>query len=122
MRACISGNATRAESPPQEGDRWARRDTKKRRVYEVLKDGRWHSSSELDAAFRNYYPRGGWCWDGAKAQLKATLERHGGTIKSESIEGRKESRHRMILPRQVALKPHLERTERLVAAGQERLL
>ena len=25
MRACISGNATRAESPPQEGDRWVTR-------------------------------------------------------------------------------------------------
>ena len=79
-------------------DQLARLGTKKRRVYELLSDLDWHSSSELDAAFRGWYPHGGWCWDGAKAQLKATLERAGGTIESEKIDGRLESRHRMILP------------------------
>ena len=118
---CSSGNATRSY-PPSEGDRFARPGTKKRGVYDLLADGRWHTSSELDAAFRKDYPQGGWCWDGAKAQLKATLEQHGGTIESQSVEGRLESRHRMVLPRQRVLEPHLKRTERVLAGMQGRLL
>ena len=96
---------------PATADLYAAPGTKKRRVYDLVLDRRWHTSSELDAAFRKHYPEGGWCWDGAKAQLKATLERRGGTIVSENVTGRHESRHRMVLPEDAKLQRMLERSE-----------
>ena len=117
MRACISGNATRSY-PPAEGDRWARPGSKLRRVFDRLADGRWHSGSELHAAFGDR----GWAWDGALAQLRGKLRPEGGDVESEAIEGRNEYRYRMVLPRQVALQPHLKRTGRVLAEMQGRLL
>jgi len=113
---CSSGNATRSY-PPAEGDRWARPGSKLRRVFDRLADGRWHTGSELHAAFGE----AGWAWDGAIAQLRAKLRMEGGNIESQSIEGRNEYRYRMVLPRQAVLEPHLERTERVVAGMQGRL-
>lgn len=97
---------------PTEADLWARAGTKLRRVYDRLADGRWHTGSELHSAFGVF----GWSWDSCIAQLRKKLRDRGGDIESEYIQGRQEYRYRMVLPRQVALKPHLERTEAVLAA------
>ena len=102
-------------SPATEADRWARPKSKLRRVYDRLADGRWHSGSELHSAFGVY----GWAWDGCIAQLRAKLRQEGGDIESRPLAGREEFEYRMILPRQAALTPHLERTARTVAQMQE---
>jgi hypothetical protein len=109
----------RPAGPSRHADQWAKPGSKKRRVYDLLLDRHWHTSSELDAAFRNDYPEGGWCWDGAKAQLKATLERCGGTVISENISGRHESRHRMVLPGDAKLSEMLERSEAQIAERRQ---
>jgi len=116
MRSCMSGNArpsvqtcsnTSSGRPPCR----PKKASQKQRIIALLSDRQWHTSSELDAAFRKHYPEGGWCWDGAKARLKATLERRGGTIVSENVTGRHESRHRMVLPEDAKLQRMLERSE-----------
>ena len=128
---CMSGNVTRAQYPPSEGDRWARSGSKLRCVWEVLSDGQWHTGSELHEAYNRLNPYGdkeAWSMPSAIAQLRAKLREKRedvavvGDIESERIEGRDEFRYRMVLPRQAAVKPHLERTERVLAEmGQGRL-
>ncbi len=67
------------------------------RLYRILRDGEWHTSSELHAAYnapRAEWGEGllaGWAWDGAKAQLK----RKGFRIEVQRVEGRIEFRHRL---------------------------
>jgi len=97
-------------------------DSKKRRVLDRLLAARggWVTGSELHAAFG----KDGWSWDGAKAQLKATLEQHGGTIVGEEIDGRHEQRYRLVLPSQVLLQRHVARTNRVlrgIASGNARI-
>ena len=73
------------------------------RLYSILRDGEWHTSSELHAAYnRDADVMMGWSWDGAKAQLV----KKGFVIESERVEGRREYRHRLThYPDGRALKP-----------------
>lgn len=80
-------------------DRLARPGSKKRKVLDLLADGKFHSGSELHRAFGS----SGWTWDSAVAQLRATLRPLGGDVKHRCISrldrlGRREGEYRLVLP------------------------
>jgi len=104
-------------SPATEADRWARSGSLLRRVYDCLADGEWHTGQELCSAYRGEFG-GGWEWQSCVSQLRKKLRPQGGNILEEDIKGEYQGRYRMILPRQAALTPHLERTVRTVAQMQ----
>jgi len=115
MRYPSSGKMRRILVTPAEADRWARRGSKLRRVFDRLADGLWHRGGELHRAYNAGNPdptRWGWEWQSCISQLRKKLRDEGGDIESESIKGRDEYRYRMILPKQARLRPHLERTQR----------
>ena len=46
--------------------------------------------------------------------MRKKLRAEGGNIDSRQIEGRQEFKYRLVLPSQAILRPHLERTARVV--------
>jgi len=114
------------------GARWLQADRGPWRLYCILKDGKWHTSSELHAAYNAAKVEwgdgllAGWSWDGAKAQLK----KRGFRIESKRIVERREFRHRLThYPDDRTVKPEpnpqlqaaKERTEREIAERSESL-
>jgi len=124
------GTGRRSLVTPAEGDKWARRGSKLRRVFNLLADGDWHTGSEIHAAYNAGNPdpsTWGWEWQSCISQLRKKLrdtEKHGGAtgdIASRQIEGRDEFEYQMTLPKQKQLKPHLDRTAADVQRRKEQL-
>jgi len=113
------------------GARWLQADRGPWRLYCILRDGKWHTSSELHAAYNAAKVEwgdgllAGWSWDGAKAQLK----KRGFRIESKRIVERREFRHRLThYPDDRTVKPEpnpqleaaKERTEAALAGMRRR--
>ncbi len=103
------------------GARWLRADRGPWRLYCILRDGEWHTSSELHEAYNAAKPQwgegllAGWSWDGAKAQLV----KRGFRIRSQAVPGRREYRHRLThFPDGRAVKPEVSE-EHLARASRE---
>jgi hypothetical protein len=75
--------------------------------------------------FHQAFGRAGWTWDGAVAQLRASLQRHDGNIDSRHIEGRDEFAYRLSLPPEPdtkkALAPMLDRSSRQIGERAARV-